>query len=430
LTCRDLAMYQAKCGESNIAIRTWLKSREFCTTNVHLLEMCMGIVELALESGNYPFVKSYVGKAEGALESITSSSSKAQTSTAAAPKPGTTISDAYKQSVQHRLLIASSIADMALGKFAEAARGFVRVKAPDLRTVLNEKGELQSGSAGGVAASSAVAGAPTASAAAPGSSIPGPAASTPVSAGIPLNEFLVPPADIGVYAVICGLATMNRKEVKELLVDNNELRAILDSEAGLREIVREVGSGTSYGAAFRALGVEVISGKGKGKSTSPNPNTLRVGELTNLKARLELDIHLAGSNKLEVLRGMIRDKLVARYFEPFERLALNRMGIKFGWTEDDIEAVVVDLIERGILQGRVDKQDRVLVARSLSSRKAAFRHALKMGMDAERQTNALLLRMKLLELEMYVGAIKSTVGDAGPQQQGQSQGLKPAPSNK
>lgn len=43
---RDLARHQYKMGDLQGAIRSYTKSREFCTTSQHVLEMCMGVIEV------------------------------------------------------------------------------------------------------------------------------------------------------------------------------------------------------------------------------------------------------------------------------------------------------------------------------------------------------------------------------------------------
>lgn len=43
---RDLARFQYRVGDLQGAVRSYTKSREFCTTSQHVLEMCLGVIEV------------------------------------------------------------------------------------------------------------------------------------------------------------------------------------------------------------------------------------------------------------------------------------------------------------------------------------------------------------------------------------------------
>jgi hypothetical protein len=43
---RDLAVFQHKCGDLQGAFRSWVKSREYCVVSQHVLEMCLGVIEV------------------------------------------------------------------------------------------------------------------------------------------------------------------------------------------------------------------------------------------------------------------------------------------------------------------------------------------------------------------------------------------------
>jgi hypothetical protein len=253
--------------------------------------------------------------------------------------------------------LASSVADMATGNFYRAAKGFSKIKSPDLRQVINEKGEMEIKSTGTSSSMAIGTGASSSSSTRLNSSSHQQNQGLTPLIGTNLNAYLIPPADIGLYAVLCGLATMSRTEVKEHLVENNQFRVILDSEAGLRDLVRECGVGTSWGDGLKALGVG--SGFEKKNHSSSTQMDVDSSPLQQFKTRLELDIHLAGSNKLETLRNKIREEFVRRLFQPYERIAIKRMSTKFGWDEDEMESVIVGLIKKKAVEGRVDRREKV-----------------------------------------------------------------------
>lgn len=79
-------------GELQNAIRQHTKSRDYCTSTAHIIELCLAVIDVALEMGNYPFVRNYVTKAEAAVESMAPSredkSEAAKAKTAAVHMPG------------------------------------------------------------------------------------------------------------------------------------------------------------------------------------------------------------------------------------------------------------------------------------------------------------------------------------------------------
>lgn len=47
------------------------------------------------------------------------------------------------------------------------------------------------------------------------------------------------------------------------------------------------------------------------------------------------------------------------YFQPFASIKLERMSQAFGWSIEHLERQVVNLIEAGEIQARVDRQNQV-----------------------------------------------------------------------
>lgn len=68
----------------------------------------------------------------------------------------------------------------------------------------------------------------------------------------------IPPADIALYAVLTGLATFNRVELKKKILENADLRPMLDLEPYLRDIVRAFYD-SKFKEGLRALTKYVVS---------------------------------------------------------------------------------------------------------------------------------------------------------------------------
>ena len=45
---RDLGAFHRTTGQYDLALRHYTKSREFCTTGAHVLEMCLSVLEVRL----------------------------------------------------------------------------------------------------------------------------------------------------------------------------------------------------------------------------------------------------------------------------------------------------------------------------------------------------------------------------------------------
>lgn len=154
---RDLARFLYRCGDLQGAIRSYTKSREFCTTSQHVLEMCLGVIEVrlvsrsaevglqsdsasvsqvALELNNYAFVRNYVVKAETALEAIATSTQNGKAKVAPTNMPGMiapgmdpveAAKEKERLTTQERLTVANGVALLGSGDFARAARAFTGV---------------------------------------------------------------------------------------------------------------------------------------------------------------------------------------------------------------------------------------------------------------------------------------------------------------
>ncbi|ORY82347.1 26S proteasome subunit RPN7-domain-containing protein [Leucosporidium creatinivorum] len=336
---RDLARHQYKMGDLQGAIRSYTKSREFCTTSQHVLEMCMGVIEVALEMANYSFVRNYVVKAESALEALNAPAAGAKAKqpvvalpgmVAPAADPVEVAKEKERQSTHERLTVAQGVASLGTGSFERAARAFTGIG----KEALESK-----------------------------------------------DGHFIPPADIALYAALTGLATFNRNELKTRLLENADLRPMLDQEPYLRDIIR----------AFQS-------------------NNFKEGlrGLEQHSNRQELDPHLAPH--LHALYHMIRSRALLSYFTPFATVSITRMAEAFGWAEDYLLVQVTDLIGRGEMKARVDSQARVLVAKKKDVRQEAFKHALEEGERIQRRALASQLRLKLIQADILVKPPKSSGG--------------------
>eukprot|EP01120_Amphizonella_sp_Union-15-10_P005628 TRINITY_DN1688_c0_g1_i2.p1 TRINITY_DN1688_c0_g1~~TRINITY_DN1688_c0_g1_i2.p1 ORF type:complete len:453 (+),score=96.32 TRINITY_DN1688_c0_g1_i2:62-1420(+) len=51
-------------GDMNSALRCYVRARDYCTSGDHIIEMCMNVIKVSIEMGNFAHVLNYVSKAE------------------------------------------------------------------------------------------------------------------------------------------------------------------------------------------------------------------------------------------------------------------------------------------------------------------------------------------------------------------------------
>jgi len=51
-------------GELNSALKCYVRTRDYCTTPQHIIEMCLNVIKVNIEMNNFAHVLNYVGKAE------------------------------------------------------------------------------------------------------------------------------------------------------------------------------------------------------------------------------------------------------------------------------------------------------------------------------------------------------------------------------
>ena len=179
-----------------------------------------------------------------------------------------------------------------------------------------------------------------------------------------------------------GLATFTRTELRTRLLENADLRPMLDLEPYLRDILRAF-----YESKFQE-GLRLIKHH---RVSFPLP-FLRCADADSAKrkARQHLDLHLAAH--VNALLPAIESRALLSYFAPFTSVSLNRMAKAFGWNEAATKQFVIRLIERGEMKARVDNEKGMLVATNIDGRKEAFKKTIEEGTEIQRRAEALAYR--------------------------------------
>ena len=128
---RDLGDFYRAIGEQASSLKHYTKSREFCTTSHHVLEMCMSVLELLMEQRSYSHIGTYVFKAEAALDSATNVRQPAGPQAPAGAAQATREKrHAEREKVTSKLDVATAISHLGQGNYEKAAQSFLKVGPP------------------------------------------------------------------------------------------------------------------------------------------------------------------------------------------------------------------------------------------------------------------------------------------------------------
>ncbi|KAE9595551.1 putative proteasome component (PCI) domain-containing protein [Lupinus albus] len=285
-------------GQLGDAFKSYVRTRDYCTTSKHIIHMCMSAILVSIEMGQFSHVTSYVSKAEQAPESL----------------------DLITVS---KLRCAAGLANLEAKKYKHAARKFLET-SPDLGSHYNE---------------------------------------------------VIAPQDVATYGGLCALATFDRTELKNKVIDNFNFRNFLELVPEVRELINDFYS-SHYASCLEYLG--------------------------NLKDNLLLDIHL--HDHVETLYDQIRHKALIQYTHPFVSVDLNMMANAFKTTVAGLQKELEALITDNQIQARIDSHNKILYARHADQRKATFQRVLETGRVFDRNVRDMLLRSNLIKHEYNLRA--------------------------
>jgi COP9 signalosome complex subunit 1 len=145
------------------------------------------------------------------------------------------------------------------------------------------------------------------------------------------NAF-ISPNDVAVYGGLCALASMERSELNKKVLENSNFRTYLELEPNIR----------------RAITFFVNS-----------RYTACLNILESYRADYLLDIHL--QKHVDQLYHLVRSKSIVQYFIPFSCVTLDSLNKAFAAPGKTIDKELVQMIQRGDLDARIDTQNRVRI---------------------------------------------------------------------
>ncbi|KAI9653608.1 MAG: hypothetical protein M1829_001157 [Trizodia sp. TS-e1964] len=188
--------------------------------------------------------------------------------------------------------------------------------------------------------------------------------------------------DVAVYGGLCALASMNRNELKKLVLESSSFRTYLELEPHIRQII-SLFCNSKYGQSLAILEA--------------------------YKNDYLLDFHLHGH--VTELYYAIRTKCIVQYFIPFSCVTIDSMAKAFGASEVALEGELVDMIEMGALAARIDTQKRFLVSKRTDKRQAVHEQALELAKSYEQTARLRLMRINIVSAGLDLRATRGKEGN-------------------
>lgn len=196
--------------------------------------------------------------------------------------------------------------------------------------------------------------------------------------------------DIAVYGGLCALASMNRDELRTLVLDNASFRNFLELEPHIRRAISFFCDG-KYSQCLSTLEA--------------------------YRTDYQLDIYL-GEHVTDLYHA-IRSKSIVQYFVPFSRVTLSALATAFprpgaaATTPELIEQELVEMIQRGTLDARIDAVDKLLLAPPKDARAEAHKAVLDTAAEIEHSLRLKLHRMNMTFAGLEIQGQKQKGGAKG-----------------
>ncbi|XHG02553.1 hypothetical protein AWENTII_005901 [Aspergillus wentii] len=200
---------------------------------------------------------------------------------------------------------------------------------------------------------------------------------TDANLGASYNE-VITSNDVAVYGGLCALASMDRNDLQRKVLDNNSFRNFLELEPHIRRAISFF-----CNSKFRPC-LEILNA---------------------YKTDYLLDIHL--QRHVATLYTRIRTKSIEQYLVPFSRVTLDSMAKIFAPAAIEEQTSLTDpkspfvkeliqLIENGTLDARIDLEKGVLVSNQTNLRTEVQQAALDSLTNYTREAHLRLLRTNIL----------------------------------
>ena len=128
--------------------------------------------------------------------------------------------------------------------------------------------------------------------------------------------------------------------------------------------------------------------------------------MSKLKPLLEVDLYMRAH--VDEIFQQIRFKALVLYFSPYQSVDVRRMALAFYMDLASLEKDVATLIMNGVINARIDSENKMLYAHHADERQVTFDAAFALAENFRVNTKALLLRLNLLRSDF---TLKGPGGD-------------------
>lgn len=170
--------------------------------------------------------------------------------------------------------------------------------------------------------------------------------------------------DVAKYAILCALASYSSFELKSELLELPSADKLLELETSLKLIASDC-CAMKFSKAIKAM-----------------------SECEDL---LALDFYF-GHHMSKTVKSF-RESCFVQYFSPYSTLSLVKMASDFSQSVESLEKTLADLINRHVLEARIDSKNKTLNARQSGVRQQVFQHALEVGDSISYNVRAMTMRL-------------------------------------
>jgi len=297
----SLADFYFQIGNLQEALKTYSRTRDFCSTPKHNIETCFNVIATSIIINNYQCIPSQLSRAESFAANDVVTKSKCK--------------------------IISALLAVNNQQFITAARYF-----------LEADGDI----------------------------------------GQDLNR-VISPEDIAVYGTILGIATLDRQELRKLLLENGKFNTCFaDLVPEMRAIVRDFFS-SNFVAFFE--------------------------QLRHRKSLLLVDIYL--HKYTELLYEMIQDKIIIQFVIPYNTVSMVQMAQSLGMTLEELEHPLSRLISQQKIPARIDSLTKTIHRNRHDDRMIAREKVLQISKNHIHDLRSAILGLSLQKYGFSVGKNES-----------------------
>ena len=195
---------------------------------------------------------------------------------------------------------------------------------------------------------------------------------------------LITTEDVVVYGVLCALATLDRSEIRQKVLENSVFKSFLGLVPDMKAFVNDFFAG-KYGDCLAYL--------------------------DRIRSELLLDIHL--SKHANFLISQITERMILQFCLPYSSLDLNKMAVTLKMSIVEVEKKVALLISTGKLSARIDSQSKTLFRRQQDVRSLTIEKVERLSSRHLTDVKRGILRLSVIQHGLYVPTRDSSSSPRG-----------------